>query len=96
MTSIPPRATRSPRPAPAAAPRSRARSRAGVAELGASPPASAAERSRATLADAVREQWIAEAAYFIAERRGFHGGSPEDDWFRAEVEIDQMLAGPPH
>jgi hypothetical protein len=34
---------------------------------------------------------IAEAAYFIAEKRGFSGGDTEADWFRAETEIDKML-----
>ncbi|MBI1395914.1 MAG: DUF2934 domain-containing protein [Betaproteobacteria bacterium] len=30
---------------------------------------------------------VAEAAYFRAERRGFLGGSPEEDWFAAEAEL---------
>jgi hypothetical protein len=34
---------------------------------------------------------IAEAAYFHAERRGFEGGDPDQDWYRAEQEIDQLL-----
>lgn len=34
---------------------------------------------------------IAEAAYFIAERRGFQGGNPEQDWFEAEKQISRML-----
>ncbi len=46
--------------------------------------------------DDERRTWIAEAAYFIAERRGFCGGSPEDDWCQAESEIEQMLAGTRH
>jgi DUF2934 family protein len=33
---------------------------------------------------------ISIRAYLIAEARGFQGGSPEDDWFRAEREL---LAG---
>jgi hypothetical protein len=39
-----------------------------------------------------RYQRIQAEAYFIAERRGFHGGSPEDDWFQAERRIDEMSA----
>jgi hypothetical protein len=39
-----------------------------------------------------REQMIREAAYFKAERRGFVGGSPEQDWIDAEAEADRMLA----
>jgi hypothetical protein len=30
---------------------------------------------------------ISIRAYLIAETRGFQGGSPEDDWFRAEREL---------
>ncbi|MCD6733930.1 MAG: DUF2934 domain-containing protein [Burkholderiaceae bacterium] len=44
----------------------------------------------------LRRAWVAEAAYYIAERRGFSGGSPEDDWCQAEVEIAQLLAGTRH
>jgi len=39
-------------------------------------------------------QWqrmVAEAAYFRAERRGFVGGSPEQDWFEAEFELRRAL-----
>jgi len=46
--------------------------------------------------DELRRQWIAEAAYYIAERRGFDGRSPDEDWWEAEAEIDRMLAGPRH
>ncbi|MGD8639073.1 MAG: DUF2934 domain-containing protein [Gammaproteobacteria bacterium] len=38
-----------------------------------------------------RQQMIAEAAYFIAEHRGFSGNDSESDWFYAENQIDQML-----
>ncbi len=38
-----------------------------------------------------RRQMIATAAYFRAERRGFQGGDPAEDWFAAEVEVDRML-----
>jgi hypothetical protein len=38
-----------------------------------------------------REQRIAEAAYFRAERRGFVGGDPVADWIDAEQEIDAEL-----
>ncbi len=43
-----------------------------------------------------RHELIAIAAYFIAERRQFQNGSPEDDWLQAEAEIDrQLIAGNP-
>jgi hypothetical protein len=38
-----------------------------------------------------RSQMIAEAAYYLAEHRGFNGGSPEQDWFSAEAEIARRL-----
>lgn len=43
-----------------------------------------------------RSQMIAEAAYFYAEKRGFFGGDPMDDWLAAEAEIDSMLEMPMH
>lgn len=39
----------------------------------------------------VREIMIAEAAYYIAERRGFEPGAELDDWLDAESEIDGLL-----
>jgi len=38
-----------------------------------------------------RRYYVEVAAYYIAERRGFHGGSQMDDWVRAEEEIDRLL-----
>lgn len=57
-------------------------------------PESAAPES--DVPDDQRHTWIAEAAYYIAERRGFSGGSPEEDWHQAETEIEQLLAGTRH
>ena len=37
---------------------------------------------------------IAEAAYFRAERRGFQGGCPIQDWLEAECEIDRVYFQP--
>ncbi|HUY03773.1 MAG TPA: DUF2934 domain-containing protein [Rhodocyclaceae bacterium] len=42
-----------------------------------------------------REQMIAVAAYFRAERRGFLGGDPNADWLEAEAEIDRALRSEP-
>lgn len=39
-----------------------------------------------------RHRLIREAAYLKAEQRGFEGGSPEQDWFEAEAEVDAALA----
>ena len=38
-----------------------------------------------------RPQMIAEAAYYLAEQRGFSGGDPIKDWLDAEAIIDQMV-----
>ena len=34
-----------------------------------------------------RQHLIAETAYFIAEKRGFKGGNPLEDWIQAETKI---------
>jgi len=39
-----------------------------------------------------RRFYVEVAAYYIAERRGFHGGSQLADWAQAEKEIDALLA----
>lgn len=39
-----------------------------------------------------RNHMIAEAAYYLAKKRDFLGGDPQQDWFAAEVEINQRLA----
>jgi len=38
-----------------------------------------------------RQKMIAEAAYYLAEQRGFDGGDPIADWLQAESQIDQQL-----
>jgi len=39
------------------------------------------------------ERWrmVAEAAYYIAQRRGFVGGDANADWVAAEAEVDARL-----
>lgn len=39
-----------------------------------------------------REQMIAEAAYFNAERRGFAPGNEMSDWLQAEADVEALLA----
>lgn len=43
-----------------------------------------------TSAEAKRKM-IAEAAYYIAQKRGFQGGDSTQDWLTAEAQIEQML-----
>ena len=40
------------------------------------------------------ERWkmISEAAYFLAEKRGFTGDNPCYDWIQAEVQVDAILS----
>ena len=40
-----------------------------------------------------RRSMIQTAAYLRAEKRGFRGGNPMQDWVDAEREIDAMLKG---
>jgi DUF2934 family protein len=42
-----------------------------------------------------RNACIAEAAYFIAMRRGFYPGHELEDWLTAENEVDARLIGAP-
>jgi Protein of unknown function (DUF2934) len=38
-----------------------------------------------------RQQWIATAAYFRAQRRGFAAGHEARDWLEAEREVDLRI-----
>jgi Protein of unknown function (DUF2934) len=40
-----------------------------------------------------RRVMIAEAAYYISERRGFEAGREMQDWLLAEQQVDAALAG---
>lgn len=39
-----------------------------------------------------RYQMITEAAYLIAEQRGFQGNHEMDDWLQAEAEVDARFS----
>lgn len=51
-----------------------------------------ARQPEATVPAALRHAWIAEAAYYLAERREFRGGCPLEDWLRAERLFDRQDA----
>ncbi len=57
-------------------------------------PARTAKQSTAPtrLTGELRQQMIAEAAYYRALQRGFDGGDPNEDWLAAEREIDQRFS----
>jgi hypothetical protein len=54
-------------------------------------PAAAKKPGSPKLADERRRFYVEVAAYYMAERRGFHGGSQLEDWVQAEAEIDRLL-----
>jgi len=53
--------------------------------------AAAAGNSMTTVTPEERHRLVAEAAYFIAERRGFAAGCDLDDWLQAEAEVERRL-----
>jgi hypothetical protein len=46
----------------------------------------------AIISEEARQAMIAEAAYYIAEKRGFQGGDPVSDWLAAQREIADRFA----
>ena len=52
--------------------------------------ASAAPQS---LSDEQRHAMIAEAAYYMAERRGFESGRELEDWLLAEGQLAALIGG---
>ena len=51
------------------------------------------KRSKSGRVITAQERWrmISENAYYRAERRGFVGGNPAEDWVAAKAEIDAEL-----
>lgn len=54
-------------------------------------PVSAQSGSQVPISSEERHRMIAEAAYCLAEQRGFQGGSPEQDWLEAEAQVERMI-----
>ena len=79
--------------ATAAVPRARKAAAPSPAEVKspAKAPKPIAARARkpasAPLPDELRRRYVAVAAYYIAERRGFQGRPSDDDWYEAEEQI---------
>jgi hypothetical protein len=68
--------------------------RAGAAKAPKAGSHSNPERKRAPrISPEECERIVAEAAYFIAERRGFAAGRELDDWLQAEAEVSRRLGG---
>jgi hypothetical protein len=53
-------------------------------------------KGKAHITPEQRYRMICDAAYFHAERRGFVGGNPCDDWTLAEAEVDELLRSMSH
>ena len=49
------------------------------------------EKARVQVPEDVRRRMVADAAYFIAQRRGSAEGDPAADWKAAEAQIDELL-----
>jgi len=47
--------------------------------------------AKAIITSEDRHSMIAEAAYYIAEKRGFVAGNAENDWAKAAQAIDEMI-----
>ncbi len=76
------------------APRTKATSPAAQTRTQKKAPAAKSGRPRNGIPPEERHRLIAKSAYLKAERRGFQGGDPHQDWIAAEAEIDAMLMGP--
>ncbi len=50
----------------------------------------AKNRVNAIISSEDRYRLIAEAAYYLAEQRGFDGGDTIQDWLQAEAKIDSI------
>jgi len=53
----------------------------------------AAPAARGPIPEQQRHVMIAEAAYYMAERRGFESGRELEDWLQAESQIETAIAG---
>ncbi len=66
---------------------------AGKLKLREPPIVRKASAARAPLPEEQRHAMIAEAAYYLSERRGFESGHELEDWLLAESEIAAVIRG---
>jgi hypothetical protein len=74
-------------PAPAARRATKTRRRSSTAAATADPPPSRGGGSAASANAAIDPERIARLAHSYWEARGCQGGSPEEDWLRAERQL---------
>lgn len=48
--------------------------------------------AKSAVSPAERMKMIAEAAYYLAQKRGFSGGNELSDWVAAEKQVDALVA----
>jgi hypothetical protein len=75
---------------PAAKPAPKKPAAAASKKMAADPPKKSS-RKTSVFSPEKRYQMICDAAYFMAEKRGFIGGDPVRDWAVAEAEIDMLI-----
>jgi len=63
----------------------------GAAKGGREKAASAGAAAGEPVSAEQRWRMVADAAYYIAEKRGFVGGDPAADWYQAEQQVDAAL-----
>jgi hypothetical protein len=80
-----------PQPAKSSAPKNPATVAATKAAPAASAPAAKAAAPGKAPTPAERAKMIADAAYFLAQKRGFGGGKEREDWLNAEKQVDELL-----
>ena len=64
---------------------------AGATAKTAPAPAAKTGTSGKTPTPAERAKMVADAAYFLAQKRGFGGGKEREDWLTAEKQVDDLL-----
>jgi hypothetical protein len=74
------------------APKSAAKPSEAPAKPAAAKPPVAAKPATAKPSPAERTKMIAEAAYYLAQKRGFGGGNELADWATAEKQVDALIA----
>ena len=79
-----------PQPAKSSAPKNPATVAATKAAPAAAAPAAPKPSGKAPT-PAERAKMIADAAYFLAQKRGFGGGKEREDWLTAEKQVDELL-----
>lgn len=63
-----------------------------LTKAGPKGPSVVARNPRSEFSDEEWHDMVATAAYYLAEGRGFEGGSPDEDWYEAEAQLREQFA----